>query len=222
MIKYLILLLCFCTAHVSTAAELLTDFPLNIHADEKYVFYSHGLIVEGDDPRPIHPEFGAYEFEEIKQAIFKDGDFNLIAHHRKINTDQHVYAQQLTTWVNRLIEAGVKPASITLIGFSRGAQITAEASSLLNQTGINTATIAFCFDGDYLMEPPLQFGGHVLSLYETSDVVKSCETILARSDSAKSIREIAISTGKKHGAFYTPKDEWMEPLKKWLASLPKR
>jgi hypothetical protein len=26
------------------------------------VIYSHGLIVEGDDPRPVHPEYGVYDF----------------------------------------------------------------------------------------------------------------------------------------------------------------
>ncbi|MFT4888557.1 MAG: putative esterase [Pseudohongiellaceae bacterium] len=45
--------------------------------------------------------------------------------------------------MKQLIEAGVEPANITLIGFSRGAQITAEASSQLKQTGINTALMAF-------------------------------------------------------------------------------
>lgn len=219
MTKHLVLLLCLGTAQITAAVELLTDFPSSIHASEKYVFYSHGLIVEGDNPRPIHPEFGTYEFEMIKQAIFKDGDFNLIAHHREINTDQHAYAKQLTTWVNQLIDTGVEPANITLIGFSRGAQITAEASSQLKQAGINTATMAFCFNGDYPMTPPLQFGGHILSLYETTDAVKSCETILARSSEAKSVNEIAITTGRKHGAFYTPRDEWMIPLREWLASL---
>lgn len=213
------LFISFCTVPMATAVELLNGFPDSIHSTERYVFYSHGLIVEGDNPRPIHPDYGAYEFEEIKQAIFKDGGFNLIAHHRELNTDQHAYALQLAGWVQQLIDGGVKPANITLIGFSRGAQITAEASSQLNQTGINTAVMAFCFNGDYPMEPPLQFGGNVLSVYETSDVVKSCEAILARSDKAKSVKEIAISTGKKHGAFYTPRDEWVVPLKEWLSMI---
>jgi hypothetical protein len=34
------------------AVELFDNFPANIHADERYVIYSHGFIVEGDDPRP--------------------------------------------------------------------------------------------------------------------------------------------------------------------------
>jgi hypothetical protein len=82
--------------------------------------------------------------------------------------------------------------------------------------------MAFFFDGDYPMKPSLQFGGHVFSLYGTSNRVKSCKTILARSASAKSTREIAISTGKKHATFYTPTAQWIEPLRKWLASLTKK
>jgi len=72
------------------------------------------------------------------------------------------------------------------------------------------------------MKSSLQFGGRVLSLYKTSNRVKSCKTILARSVSAKSTREIAISTGKKHGTFYTPTTQWIEPLREWLASLTKK
>lgn len=197
--------------------ELLSDFPTEIHADEKYVFYSHGLIVEGTNPRPRHSEYGVYEFPLIAEKIFEGGDFNLIAHHRPANTDANQYASQLAAWVDRLIANGVSPGNITLIGFSRGAQITLMASSSLQSTGINTVMMGVCFSGDYPHEPPIKLGGHVLSIYETSDAVKSCSEILQRSDEALSTREVSISTGRKHGAFYTPVQDWLGPLKSWLA-----
>ncbi len=40
------------------AVELYDHFPAAIHTDERYVIYSHGLIVEGNDPKPISPKFG--------------------------------------------------------------------------------------------------------------------------------------------------------------------
>ena len=46
------------------------------------------LIVEGRNPKPIHPEFGTYEFEMIKQAIFKNSNFHLIAHYFELNTNE--------------------------------------------------------------------------------------------------------------------------------------
>ena len=201
----------------SLAAELLDGFPSVIHPNESYVFYSHGLIVEGTDPRPIHPDFGRYEFPEIVEEIFRDGGFHLIAHHRPSGTDQDEYSDQVVNWVHQLVEAGVRPDNITLVGFSRGAQITLKASNQLSDLGINTAVMAVCFDGDFPSEPEIRLSGRVLSIYETSDLVKSCDAILSRSVDATSTKEIAISTGLEHGAFYTPRLEWIEPLKSWLS-----
>lgn len=46
---------------VSPAAEMYTAFPAQIHANERYVIFLHGLIAEGEDPRPVHPEYGVYD-----------------------------------------------------------------------------------------------------------------------------------------------------------------
>src|SRR5271170_5021694 len=101
------------------AVELYSDFPSVIHADERYVIYSHGLIVEGDDPKPISPKYGQYDFPGIKQALFSGGGFNLIAYQRPKNTDFDGYVATLKLWVMRLRKAGVRLSRITLIGFSR-------------------------------------------------------------------------------------------------------
>lgn len=57
------------------AEELYTEFLSSINPDEPYVFYSHGLIVEGDNPSPESPDFDFYEFPAIKQAVFENGGF---------------------------------------------------------------------------------------------------------------------------------------------------
>ncbi len=218
--QWLALLLVLVAASVQAA--VYTTFPDTIDAESRYVFYSHGLIVEGTDPRPVHPEFGTYDYPAIVQAIAESGEFHLIAQHRPAGTEANAYAQQLAGLVNTLLAAGVPADNITLIGFSRGAQITLMAASALRVAGINTAVMGVCFDGDYAHEPEIILSGHVLSLYETTDVVQSCVDLLVRSDiegNAKSIKEVAITTGLKHGAFYTPRSEWMEPLQQWLHTL---
>ena len=198
------------------AVQIYDRFPDTIHANERYVIYSHGLIAEGDDPRPISPTYGLYDFPAIKQALFSGGGFNLIAHQRPKNSDFDSYVETLKSWVGRLLSAGVKPSRITLVGFSRGGQLTSYASSDLASAGINTAILAICEDGDFQRDPPLILGGNFLSIYETSDERGSCAKLAARSHLA-SFKEVAISTGKNHGAFFHPLPQWMRPLKAWIA-----
>ena len=200
----------------SGAVEIYEKFPHTIHAKERYVIYSHGLIVEGVDPKPISPKYGEYDFPGIKQALFSAGGFNLIAYQRPKNTDFDAYVKTLKSWVKRLLDAGVSPHRITLIGFSRGGQTTSYASSDLASDGINTALIAICKDGDFERDPPLILGGTLLSIYETSDELGSCARLAARSHLV-SFKEVAISTGKGHGAFFQPLPEWIRPLKSWIA-----
>jgi hypothetical protein len=199
----------------SKAVEIYDRFPDNIHAAERYVIYSHGMIVEGDDPKPISPKYGQYDFPAIKQSLFGGGGFNLIAFQRAKSSDDS-YADLLTSWVRRLHDAGVKPNRITLVGFSRGAHLTALASANLASDGINTALLAICEEGEVAQVPGLILGGNLLSIYETSDELGSCGKLAARSH-LKSFKEVAISTGKKHGAFFQPLPQWMGPLKTWIA-----
>jgi hypothetical protein len=211
-----IIAVCLLITFSCKAAELYDNFPDTIHAKERYVIYSHGLIVGGDNPRPISPKYGQYDFPAIKHALFSAGGFNLIAHQRLKNADFEVYVETLKSWVKRLLDAGVSPRHISLVGFSRGGQMTAYASSDLAAEGINTALLAICTDGDFDRDPPLILGGNLMSIYETSDEMGSCAKLAARSH-LTSFKEVAISTGKIHGAFFQPLPEWIRPLKLWIA-----
>jgi hypothetical protein len=205
-------------AHLRSASVAIYDhLPERIEADARYVIYSHGRIVEGDDETPVSPEFGRYDFPAIRRALFDGGGFNLIAPHRPRDADYSLYVDTLVSWVRQLLRAGVRPGRITLVGFSRGGQMTASASSRLASEHINTVLIAICSNGDFERDPPLILGGRLLSLYETSDMVGSCAGLAARSRLA-SFKEIAISTGRSHGAFFQPLPVWVGPLREWIAS----
>jgi Phospholipase/Carboxylesterase len=201
------------------AVEIYEQFPADIHASERYVIFSHGLIAEGEDPKPVSPQYGVYDFPQIKQALFKGGGFNLIAVQRKKGLDFDTHANQLESCVHQLLKAGVKPSRITLVGFSRGGQITAVAASHLASEGINTAILAICQEGDFAPDsgPPLVLGGNFLSIYETSDQLGSCAKLAGRGHLV-SFKEVTISTGKAHGAFFEPRPEWIKPLKAWIAA----
>jgi len=198
------------------AGELYTEFPFDIDAEAAYVIYSHGLIVEGESETPVHPSWGTYDFPAIKSALSRAESYHVVAHHRPANTEVAAYVEQLENWVRQLVEHGVSPQRITLIGFSRGGEITARTASRLKPLPINTVLLATCWAHGVQDEPEISFSGRFLSIYETSDVALSCRKLATRSEALDEFEEIAISTGEEHGAFFRPRPEWVEPLLNWL------
>lgn len=194
---------------------LYETFPAEINASEKYVFYSHGLIVEGENQMPKHPEYGVYDFPSIKKNLFDVGNFNLIAHHRAKDTNIEEYVALFSSWVNMLLESGVPASHITLIGFSRGSHLTALTAARFNTTAINTVLMAGCFNGDMVFDPPISLSGRLLSIYETTDTPGTCQKLASRSQLI-SFDEHYITTGLKHGAFYTPLEAWLRHIRNWI------
>ena len=206
-----------CTLFISLTSytgELYETFPSEINASEKYVFYSHGKIIEGKNPRPTHARWGTYDFPKVKAAL-SDNSYNLLAYHRPKNTKPREFARKLSANVHSLIAQGVNPENISLVGFSRGGEITILASSYVKSNDINIILLASC-SGFMRDHPEFKVTGKVHSIYETSDGVGSCQFLIEQSEQAKKFEELAISTGKEHGAFYNPLPKWLIPVKKWL------
>ena len=198
----------------ANAGEIYRQFPAEISPEAKYVFYSHGFIVEGKNEKPVHKAWGVYDFPAVKSAL-ATSDFHVIAFHRAKNTEPYQYAKSLAKQVNQLIEVGVKAKNITVMGFSRGGAITIATSNELKNKEVSFIILAGCA-GFIAKNPEMKLYGKVLSIYETSDQVGSCQYVADRSTKLMSFEELAISTGKSHGAFYLPDTAWLEPVKQWI------
>jgi len=214
VIKLNLILCAAMFSSLSHAGNLYTQFPETIHPEQKYVFYSHGLIVEGDNLMPEDERWGVYDYIAVRKAL-RDPEYNLIAYHRPEKTVPDSFAEKLADDVRRLIDNGVKPENITLLGFSRGGEITLLASSKLRLDKINTILLAVC-GGVVKSQPEYQAFGRVSSIYETSDFAGSCQFLQDRNKQLESFRETSITTGKEHGAFYQPLPQWLEQVKKWM------
>ncbi|CAM4093377.1 alpha/beta hydrolase [Pseudoalteromonas byunsanensis] len=199
------------------STTILNAPPESVSVNDKFVFYSHGYIVEGVDPKPVNTKngWGVYDFPAVKQAL-SDKSYTLIAHHRAKNTDPFAYAYELNKQVRELVEKGVSAKNITLIGFSRGAFISAVASDKLSDLEINTVILAGCGGLSSSKHSDIKVFGHVLSVYEQSDRAQSCAALDKRSTQTRSFNEIMINTGLEHGAFYRPMNEWVTPVKAWV------
>ncbi len=214
MKKIIIITLLVITHFIAFAGEVFTDFPQNIKVDEKYVFYSHGYIVEGENPKPVHPRWGVYDFPAIKEKL-ADKSYNLVAYHRSKNIKTKIFVKKLANDIETLLAQGVKPENIYLLGFSQGGAISILTSSLLANDKINLIILAGC--SNFIKNSPsIKVYGRVLSIYETSDRIGSCQFLIDRSKTVTDFKELAISTGKEHGAFYQPINEWVVPVKQWI------
>lgn len=211
------LLLClvcftFCDAF---ASSIFTNIPSDIDPKAKYIFYSHGYIVEGENPTPVHPTWGMYDYPAILEKLADFGAV-VISEHRKAKSSPSKHAEKLKKQVTTLLEMGVPQRNITLIGFSRGGYITALASNAIQKTDINYVILAACTKS-LSQDEDIVLTGHVLSIHESSDSVGSCHEVIKRNPNAvSSFKEIEISTGLGHGAFYRPVEAWVSLVKSWL------
>jgi hypothetical protein len=65
--------------------------------------------------------------------------------------------------------------------------------------------------------PELILRGHILSIYEESDPIgRSCAAAFADSDIRPELRELKLRLGERHGAFYRPRPEWLDPVVEWV------
>lgn len=196
------------------AGEILEKPPGSPDPDTRYVFYLHGQIVQDVGPRPTHPQYGLYDYPLILETLAHH-DLTVISERRKKGTDRQKYAEKIVKQVNALLDSGVKPEKITVLGFSAGGIITIYASSMMPDAEINFVIMASC--SDWVNDAPdLRLNGRVLSVYELSDFAFSCKELASHSPGPSDYRDVAINTGKEHGAFYLPDDAWVLPVVDWI------
>lgn len=215
-----ILTFCFLLTTLSLPAAarpgaVLPDVPDKVDAKAYYVVFLHGKIVEDKGPRPTHERFGVYEYRQILDRLAAEG-FQVISEARPKDTDPERYARKVVGQVQRLLRAGVPPARIAVVGFSKGGGIAIQASSLLGNDQVHFAFLAAC--GPWIFEQAaVRPAGRVLSIYEASDRGGvSCQPLFDRGAPGMRSREIRIETGKEHGAFFQPRPVWLRPLVEWL------
>jgi hypothetical protein len=193
---------------------LLESPPSSPDLSATYVFYLHGQIIETSGRRPTHPQFGVYEYDEILGAL-SGPDRYVISEQRPPNTDIAGYAEVVAGQVRQLIADGVPPAHIAVVGFSKGGRIAIATSSLL-RAPIAYAFLAACNSGVFNDES-YRVSGRVLSIYEESDEIGvSCSPLLGRSPGVLESKELRITTGARHGAFYVPRREWVPEVVEWV------
>jgi acetyl esterase/lipase len=197
----------------ATAADAVAQA---IDPSATYLIYLHGQIVEDRGPRPIHPRFGLYDFPAVVAALGARGAV-VIAEQRSPGTVMRHATARVRDQVQSLLDAGVAPERVAVVGFSKGGGIAMLAATDLPGP-IRLALLASCWSG---MQGELKVTAQVLSIYERSDeLAGSCGSLFASEPPPASFAELAIDTGRGHGAFYLPHPAWIEPLLDWIHGSP--
>jgi hypothetical protein len=197
-------------------------FPASVDPTKRYLFYLHGKIIEDQGIPAISPDYGEYEYQAILEKLRGYG-FVVISEQRAKDTDSTEYARRVSEQVKALLDAGVPPDHITVVGASKGAGITILASHLLQNEKLNFVIMAICDPATIaeLKQDGTSLYGNVLSIYDSADnLAGSCQELfsfskdkgLARSD------EILLHVGTGHGVLFKPLDEWILPVIYWAGN----
>ena len=190
------------------------DVPAIIDPSARYLIYLHGAIIETNGVRPTHPVFGVYEYRKILRT-FADRGFEVISEARPAGTDAGEYVGRVAAQVTALLEAGVPPEHVTIVGFSKGGGIAILASSLLANDRLNFVFMASCGSW-YADRPDIVPQGRMLGVREASDdLAGSCDDLFSRAPDGSLWSEIVVELGGGHGAFYRPHSEWVDPVVRW-------
>ena len=194
---------------------LLFLFPFSGFS-QNYIFYLHGKIVENQGPEAIDKVngYGAYRYYDILDSL-KKNNTKVISEVRAKDTEVKIYAQKIKRQIDSLLKMGIAPSKITVIGASKGSLIAMYVSSFVKNTSVNYVFMAAC-DKDET-EPDIEFYGNILSIYEKSDVAGSCLAYKPKSPGINHFKEIALSTGLRHGFIYRPINEWTKPARDWAS-----
>lgn len=194
---------------------LLSAIATTTWAQAETIIYLHGYIIEIKGTQPVHERYGLYDFNGIVEALEANGA-TVISDVRSGETDVDAYAREVVGKIEELIDSGVAPEGITVVGFSKGGVIAIYVSNLLGRSDVNFAFLAACsaWISSY---PDLTVSGNVLSIYERSDTLAgSCRKLAKRGDTVTAFQEVRLNTKKEHGAFYLPRAQWLEPLLEWI------
>jgi hypothetical protein len=197
--------------------RVVQDVPAEPSAEERYLFYLHGQIVEDRGVRPVHPDFGVYEYEQVLASLARAG-FTVISEARGPGTDGKAYAAEVAQQVGVLLAAGVPPERISIVGFSKGGGIAVLVASSLRNEKLNFVFLGTCVQ--WIRNwPELDLRGRILSIYEASDpIAGSCGGVLSKSVIEPEFKELRLEVGGGHGAFYRPRPEWLHPVVAWCTS----
>ena len=116
------------------------------------------------------------------------------------------------------------PENITVSGHSKGALMSWLTSGFVANPNVNYVIMASCPPegtrfrrgfNRFLRRGASNVTGRILNLYDVSDDIGgSCAEVFERAGKVSS-KELSFDTGKGHGLFYAPQNNWINAASNW-------
>jgi hypothetical protein len=205
---------------VGSAADggrILESAPESPDPAARYLFYLHGRIIEVQGPGAVSPVFGAYDYDGILKALAEKG-FTVVAEVREDGAGRE-FAVETARQVRDLLQAGVPPRHITVVGFSKGGMLAVGVSTLVGADEVGYVILAGCSsDERWVSRVAPRVRGRFLSLFDSSDRLgPSCEPLYAAAEQLSQKEEHVFETGLDHGLFYRPRADWLDRVVAWAS-----
>lgn len=186
--------------------------------NQKYVFYLHGAIVQQQGENAESSTYGKYMYHAILDSLSKNG-FNVISEVRPKDATFESYSAKVAIQVDSLLQIGIPPQNITVIGASVGAAMALEVAIIIGNRQVKYALLGICSDSSPRKYQQKKICGNFFSVYETSDGPGSCKDLLFNRSCVSGFKEVKLSMGNGHGFLYQPYKEWLHPLIQWIQPL---
>jgi len=180
-----------------------------------HIYYLHGKINEEQGRNAVSEKFGKFELDEILKQLNVN---NSVIHCeiRTKDTDVKIYATKISREIDSLINSGIPPKNITIVGASKGAIIAMNISNI-NKHNINYVFLAG--NNDYQEKNnDWKFHGQILCIYDLSDDIagKNYNYWKEKPNYSTIFEQLEIKTNLGHGFLYKPLKEWINPTKEWI------
>jgi predicted esterase len=180
-----------------------------------HIYYLHGKINEEQGRNAVSEKFGKFELDEILKQLNVN---NSVIHCeiRTKDTDVKIYATKISREIDSLINSGIPPRNITIVGASKGAIIAMNISNT-NKHNINYVFLAG--NNDYQEKNnDWKFHGQILCIYDLSDDIagKNYNYWKEKPNYSTIFEQLEIKTNLGHGFLYKPLKEWINPTKEWI------
>ncbi len=183
---------------------------------QNYIFFLHNKFTEEHHADEKHPAYGKAQYNEIIRE-FERENFILITEKRPKNTVVKEYAKKVAGQIDSLLQSGIKPNQITVIGLSKGGYIAQYVSTLLANPNINFVFIGSYQETDLKQLSDISYCGNILTIYEKTDILGVSAVNRTKNSKFKISRfdEIELNTNLKHGFLFQPLKEWIYPSMMW-------